>query len=90
MNIPCVLPRESDSAQITDAIAFRDLTYSFQRLTNLDNGAFDRLGRYEASLWRQVCRFFHTSATKAPLNSAASTRGIDAALHTWCAATSSN
>jgi hypothetical protein len=45
---------ESDFRSDTDAIAFRDLTYSFQRLTNLDNGAFDRLGRYEASLWRQV------------------------------------
>ena len=32
----------------------RDLTHSFQRLTNLDNGAFDRLGRYESALWRQV------------------------------------
>jgi hypothetical protein len=32
----------------------RDLTYCFQRLTNLDNGAFDRLGRYQAGLWRQV------------------------------------
>jgi hypothetical protein len=28
----------------------RDLTYSFQRLTNLDNGALDRLGH----LWRQI------------------------------------
>jgi hypothetical protein len=32
----------------------RDLTYSFQRLTNLDNGALDRLGRYETALWRQI------------------------------------
>jgi hypothetical protein len=32
----------------------RDLTHCFQRLTNLDNGAFDRLGRYESALWRQV------------------------------------
>jgi hypothetical protein len=32
----------------------RDLTYCFQRLTNLDNGAFDRLGRYQAAMWRQV------------------------------------
>jgi len=34
----------------------RDLTHSFQRLTNLDNGAFDRLGRYESALWRQVAQ----------------------------------
>jgi hypothetical protein len=32
----------------------RDLTHVFQRLTNLDNGAFDRLGRYESALWRQI------------------------------------
>ena len=31
----------------------RDLAHSFQRLANLDNGAFDRLSRYEARLWRQ-------------------------------------
>jgi hypothetical protein len=45
---------ESDFRSDPDAVGFRDLTYSFQRLTNLDNGAFDRLGRYEAALWRQV------------------------------------
>jgi hypothetical protein len=32
----------------------RDQTYCFQRLTNLDNGALDRLGRYETALWRQI------------------------------------
>jgi hypothetical protein len=31
----------------------RDLALSFQRLANLDNGAFDRLNRYETRLWRQ-------------------------------------
>ncbi len=34
----------------------RYLTYCFLRLTNLDNGAFERLGRYEAALWRQIVR----------------------------------
>jgi len=32
----------------------RDLTCCFLRLANLDNGVFERLGRYEASLWRQI------------------------------------
>jgi hypothetical protein len=32
----------------------RELTYCFLRLTNLDNGAFERLGRYETALWRQI------------------------------------
>jgi hypothetical protein len=34
--------------------ALRQLTHCYQRLTNLDNGTFDRLGRYEAALWRQM------------------------------------
>jgi hypothetical protein len=32
----------------------RQLTLCFQRLANLDNGAFERLGRYEAAIARQV------------------------------------
>jgi hypothetical protein len=34
----------------------RELTHCFQRLANLDNGLFERLGRYEAALWRQVAQ----------------------------------
>jgi hypothetical protein len=32
----------------------RNLTHCFLRLANLDNGVFERLGRYEAALWRQI------------------------------------
>jgi hypothetical protein len=32
----------------------RNLTYCFLRLANLGNGIFERLGRYEAALWRQI------------------------------------
>jgi hypothetical protein len=32
----------------------RELARCFLRLANLDNGLFERLGRYEAALWRQV------------------------------------
>jgi hypothetical protein len=32
----------------------RDLTCCFLRLANLDSGAFERLGRYETALWRQI------------------------------------
>ena len=35
-------------------IAPRDLAHCFQRLANLDNGVFERLGRYETALWRQM------------------------------------
>jgi len=35
-------------------IAPRDLAYCFQRLANFDNGLFERLGRYETALWRQM------------------------------------
>jgi len=41
------LPEQSVSAS-------RSLTYCFLRLANLDNGAFKRLNRYEAALWRQA------------------------------------
>jgi hypothetical protein len=46
---------DSDSCNSRNSLgSSRDLTYSFQRLTNLDNGALDRLGRYETALWRQI------------------------------------
>ena len=32
----------------------RELARCFLRLANLDSGIFERLGRYEAALWRQV------------------------------------
>ena len=34
----------------------RDLAHCFLRLANLDNGVFERLGRYESALARQVAR----------------------------------
>lgn len=34
----------------------RQLSLCFQRLANLDNGAFERLGRYEAAIARQVLK----------------------------------
>jgi hypothetical protein len=34
----------------------RALTYCFRRLGNLDNGAFERLGRYHAALWKQTAQ----------------------------------
>src|SRR6266566_1986687 len=41
----------------------RELTYCFLRLANLDNGAFDRLGRYEAALWRQIVQMLFALQT---------------------------
>jgi hypothetical protein len=35
-------------------ISPRDLTQCFQRLAAFDNGLFERLGRYETALWRQM------------------------------------
>ena len=34
----------------------RDLTLCFLRLTNLGNGAFERLSRYETALWREIAQ----------------------------------
>jgi hypothetical protein len=38
--------------------ASRDLTYCFQRLAKFDNGLFERLGRYETALWRQMMQTY--------------------------------
>jgi hypothetical protein len=38
------------------ALSPRELTYCFLRLGNLDGGAFGRLGRYNAALWRQTAQ----------------------------------
>jgi len=43
---------DSDHSSLTA----RDLTYCFLRLGNLDNGAFERLGRYNAALWKQTAQ----------------------------------
>ena len=51
----------------------RNLTYCFLRLANLDNGVFERLGRYEAALWRQIMRS-KRSGTDKRLVGAAPTR----------------
>jgi hypothetical protein len=40
----------------TFPISAGDLTCCFLRLSNLDNGAFDRLGRYNAVLWKQTAQ----------------------------------
>ncbi len=39
---------------ISRDISSRDLAHCFQRLANLDAGVFERLGRYETALWRQM------------------------------------
>jgi hypothetical protein len=45
---------ERDASSETSVTPSRGLTHCFMRLANLDSGAFDRLGRYEAALWRQI------------------------------------
>src|ERR1700739_576292 len=47
----------SDRFQRVDhvyGLTTRQLTYSFLRLANLDISVFERLNRYEATLWRQA------------------------------------
>ena len=43
---------------LTRDISSRDLAHCFQRLANLDSGVFERLGRYEATLWRQMVQIY--------------------------------
>jgi hypothetical protein len=46
----------AQSAEIFNA----EIARCFLRLANLDNGAFDRLSRYETALWRQVGQLLFT------------------------------
>jgi hypothetical protein len=45
---------DSESGCLDWGNVVRTMSYCFLRLANRDNGAFERLGRYEASLWRQT------------------------------------
>jgi hypothetical protein len=45
---------QPDASLQTSVNPSRGLTHCFMRLANLDNGVFERLGRYEATLWRQI------------------------------------
>jgi hypothetical protein len=38
------------------ALSPRELTHCFLRLGNFDSGAFERLGRYNAALWKQTAQ----------------------------------
>jgi hypothetical protein len=58
-------PRSEEEADGEDGVSLhrtlpvssaRDLTCCFLRLSNVDNGAFDRLGRYNAALWKQTAQ----------------------------------
>ena len=46
--------RATRTFPISRDISSRDLAHCFQRLANLDAGVFERLGRYETTLWRQM------------------------------------
>jgi hypothetical protein len=56
--MPALVTRdESDRLSCNDASSSaRELTYCFLRLGNLDSGAFERLGRYNAALWKQTAQ----------------------------------
>jgi hypothetical protein len=52
-------PQRADEANDeADALplSVRDLTCCFLRLSNVDNGAFERLGRYNTALWKQTAQ----------------------------------
>jgi hypothetical protein len=50
----CDGPDQLNAAPVS--MSARALTVSFLRLGNLDNGAFERLGRYKAALWKQAAQ----------------------------------
>jgi len=47
---------ECDVGSGPRSMSAREVTYCFLRLGNLDNGAFDRLARYNAALWKQTAQ----------------------------------
>jgi hypothetical protein len=49
-------PDGEDEASLCTPVSLRDLTSCFLRLSNVDNGAFERLGRYNAALWKQTAQ----------------------------------
>jgi hypothetical protein len=51
----CHAPRQTPQS-VSSA---RQMTLCFQRLANLDNGVFERLGRYESAIARQVLKTLH-------------------------------
>ena len=55
---PALVTRdEPDRIGSSDSsLSARELTYCFLRLGNLDSGAFERLGRYNAALWKQTAQ----------------------------------
>jgi len=54
-----------DAAPKMSVNVSRELAYCFLRVANIDNGAFDRLRRYEAALWRQTLQaLFALRATR--------------------------
>jgi hypothetical protein len=55
---PALVTRdETDRIGSSDSsLSAREVTYCFLRLENLDGGAFERLGRYNAALWKQTAQ----------------------------------
>jgi hypothetical protein len=47
---------EGDASPQRPRASPREPTHCFLRLGNLDSGAFERLGRYNAALWKQTAQ----------------------------------
>jgi hypothetical protein len=54
--MPAEGDRLSGSGAGSGPVSPRELTHCFLRLGNLDGGAFERLGRYNAALWKQTAQ----------------------------------
>src|SRR3984893_13142884 len=58
---------ETEPRSFSDSLSARELTYCFLRLGNLDSGAFERLGRYNAALWKQTAQTLFTLLLLGPI-----------------------
>jgi hypothetical protein len=77
-SVPLVFdPQQEDGADVEGEASLRSAlpvssdrssTCCFLRLSNVDNGAFDRLGRYNAALWKQTAQtLFLLQTVRRPL-----------------------
>jgi hypothetical protein len=58
----------AEGEEVALPMSVRDLTCCFLRLSNVDNGAFERLGRYNAALWKQTAQtLFLLQTVRRPL-----------------------
>ena len=58
--VATVSPQDNHDADAVQARINEEMAARFLAVCRVDNGAFERLNRYETALWRQVCQVLVT------------------------------